>query len=351
MPNTPLPHHDDPTPDQLGGAAGAYPEASFTDADDVADTIREREKGRGTEFFGQPNRRLPEEFDSQANDDNLIPADPVNPEVGDTTGQYVLQERLGAGVSCFVFRGWDEQNGCPVALKIINWANVHDRAAAMKQMRTEAASLARVKHPRVVRFIDFGFYPRWPFLVTEYVEGSTMGELIRGNPLPAEWAVYLISQVVDGLGAVWRAGLVHRDIKPDNVLIGPNGVAKLIDFGLAKTFQAPGTPGTSEVAGTAAYLAPEQARDASIVDPRADIYSLGVTFYEALTGKLPFESRNRMQMIFHHLNTPAPSPAERVPGLPPIVCDMCLWMLAKNPDERPQTYDDLRAAFDTIMGQ
>ena len=352
MPNTPLPHHDDPTPEQLDGAGeAAYPEASFTDADDVADTIRDREKGRGTESFGQPTRRLPEEFDSQANDDNLIPADPVNPEVGDTTGQYVLQERLGAGVSCFVFRGWDEQHGCPVALKIINWANVHDRAAAMKQMRTEAASLARVKHPRVVRFIDFGFDPRWPFLVTEYVEGSTMGELIRGNPLPAEWAVYLISQVVDGLGAVWRAGLVHRDIKPDNVLIGPNGVAKLIDFGLAKTFQAPGTPGTSEVAGTAAYLAPEQARDASVVDPRADIYSLGVTFYEALTGKLPFESRNRMQMIFHHLNTPAPSPAERVPGLPPIVSDMCLWMLAKNPDERPQTYDDLRAAFDTIMGQ
>ncbi len=352
MPNTPLPHHDDSPFDQFEGAAeGALPEASFTDADDVADTIRDREKGRGTESFGQPTRRLPEEFDSQAHDDNQTPADPVNPEVGDTTGQYVLHERLGAGVSCFVFRGWDSQHGCPVALKIINWANVHDRAAAMKQMRTEAASLARVKHPRVVRFIDFGFDPRWPFLVTEYVEGSTMGELIRGNPLPAEWAVYLISQVVDGLGAVWRAGLVHRDIKPDNVLIGPNGVAKLIDFGLAKTFQAPGTPGTSEVAGTAAYLAPEQARDASIVDPRADIYSLGVTFYEALTGKLPFESRNRMQMIFHHLNTPAPSPAEKVPGLPPIVCDMCLWMLAKNPDERPQTYDDLRAAFDTIMGQ
>jgi len=353
MPTPPVTHRDDSPLDEFDGAdcatSSPFPDAQFTDADDVGDTIRDED--RGTASFGQPTRRLPDEFDSQANDDNLIPADPVNPEVGDTTGQYVLQERLGAGVSCFVFRGWDGQNGCPVALKIINWANVHDRSAAMKQMRTEAASLARVKHPRVVRFIDFGFDPRWPFLVTEYVEGSTMGELIRGNPLPVEWAVYLISQVVDGLGAVWRAGLVHRDIKPDNVLIGPNGVAKLIDFGLAKTYQAPGTPGTSEVAGTAAYLAPEQARDASVVDPRADIYSLGVTFYEALTGKLPFESRNRMQMIFHHLNTPAPSPAEKVPGLPQMVCDMCLWMLAKNPDERPQTYDDLRAAFDTIMGQ
>ncbi|MGL6073529.1 MAG: serine/threonine protein kinase [Fimbriiglobus sp.] len=277
----------------------------------------------------------------------------VNPEVGDRTGQYVLQERLGAGVSCFVFRGWDEHNLCPVALKIINWSNVYDHGAAMKQMRTEAAALARVKHPRVVRFIDFGFDPRWPFLVTEFVEGRTMGELIRGNPLPVEWACYLISQVVDGLGAVWRAGLVHRDIKPDNVLIGPNGVAKLIDFGLAKApvLQAAQGQTGPELAGTASYLAPEQARDASVVDLRADIYSLGVTFYEALTGKLPFESKNRMQMIFHHLNTPPVPPMEKVPEIPQIVSDVCMWMLAKNPEERPQTYDDLRNAFDTIMGQ
>jgi serine/threonine protein kinase len=339
-----------PTPDRPADA----PDALIFEGSDVADTIRDRagHPRSDTEAIRQARRTLPSEFDADADLSNDPPADPVNPEVGDVTGHYKLQARLGAGVSCFVFRGWDEVNGCPVALKIINWANVHDRLAAMKQMRTEAAALARVKHPRVVRFLDFGFDPRWPFLVTEYVEGRTMGELIRGNPLPVEWAVYLISQVVDGLGAVWRAGLVHRDIKPDNVLVGPNGVAKLIDFGLAKTFlQAPGSTGTAELAGTAAYLAPEQARDASLVDPRADIYSLGVTFYEALTGKLPFESRNRMQMIFHHINTPAPSPAEKVPGLPPIVSDICLWMLAKNPAERPQTYDDLRAAFDTIMGQ
>ncbi len=355
----PPPDHDDSLFDDYVGKGdgmtwkpGSPVHSPFADDDDVADTIRDEADARGgeTESFNLPRRVFPDEFDARANDDNFAPAEPVNPEVGDTTGQYVLQDRLGAGVSCFVFRGWDEQNGCPVALKIINWANVHDRTAAMKQMRTEAASLARVKHPRVVRFIDFGFDPRWPFLVTEFVEGRSMGELIRGSALPVEWAVYLVSQVVDGLGAVWRAGLVHRDIKPDNVLVGPNGVAKLIDFGLAKTFLAPGAAGTSELAGTAAYLAPEQARDASIVDPRADIYSLGVTFYEALTGKLPFDSRNRMQMIFHHINTPVASPAVHVPDLPQIVCDMCLWMLAKNPDERPQTYDDLRAAFDTIMG-
>jgi serine/threonine-protein kinase len=205
----------------------------------------------------------------------------------------------------------------------------------------------------VVRFIDFGFDPRWPYLVTEFVEGRPVGELIRtGGQLPVEWSVYLTSQVVEALGAVWRAGLVHRDIKPDNVLVGPNGVIKLIDFGLAKAAVLHATSGLSgpEVAGTAAYLAPEQAKDASVVDLRADIYSLGVTFYELLTGRLPFEGKNRMQVIFQHLNTPPVPPAERVPGLPGLVSDLCLWMLAKNPDERPQSYDELRQGFDTVIG-
>src|SRR5207249_1560228 len=143
------------------------------------------------------------------------------------------------------------------------------------------------------------------------------------------------------------------DIEPDNILIGPHGSAKLIDFGLAKAeaIQAAQEKKTGpEVAGTAAYLAPEQAKDASVVDHRADVYSLGVTLYEALTGRLPFEGRNRMQVIFQHLNTPPVPPAERVPGLPALASDLCLWMLTKNPADRPQNYAELRQAFNTVMG-
>ncbi|MFO0849197.1 MAG: serine/threonine-protein kinase [Gemmataceae bacterium] len=282
------------------------------------------------------------------------PADPVLPETGDVIGPYTLQGKLGTGVSCIVFRGWDVMTATSVAVKIVNWANVYDRPAAMRQMRVESSCLARVKHPRVVRFIDFGYDPRWPYLVTEYVNGRPVGELIRdGGALPADWAVCLTSQVVEALGAVWRAGLVHRDVKPDNVLVGADGGCKLIDFGLAKAAVLQKSSGQTgpELAGTAGYLAPEQAKDASVVDLRADIYSLGVTFYELLTGRLPFEGRNRMQVIFQHLNTPPVPPAERVPGLPPLVSDLCLWMLAKAADERPQSYDELRQAFDTVMGK
>jgi serine/threonine-protein kinase len=279
------------------------------------------------------------------------PAPP--PEVGVTVGTFVIKEKLGEGVSCHVFRGWDEIRSCPVALKILNWANVYDRPAAMKQLRMEAMALARVKHPRVVRFLDFAFDPRWPYLVTEFFEGRPLGELLRtGGALPPGWALFLISQMADALGAVWQAGLVHRDIKPDNILVGPNGNAKLIDFGLAKSeaLEAARERTGPELAGTAAYLAPEQAKDASVVDHRADIYSLGVTLYEALTGRLPFEGRNRVQVIFQHLNTAPVPPAQRVPTVPALASDLCLWMLAKNPDDRPQNYAELRQAFDTVMG-
>ncbi|MBN9519284.1 serine/threonine protein kinase [bacterium] len=288
-----------------------------------------------------------------------IPAEPADPNVpppqtGDAVGAFVLQDKLGEGVSCHVYRGWDAARSSPVALKILNWANVFDRTAAMKQLRTEALALSRVKHPQVIRFIDFAFDPRWPYLVTEFFEGRPLGELLRaGGALPPGWALYLVSQMVDALGAVWTAGVVHRDLKPDNILVGPNGVAKLIDFGLAKAeaLQAGRADGTPELAGTAAYLAPEQAKDASVVDHRADIYSLGVTLYEALTGKLPFEGKNRVQVIFQHLSTPPVPPAHRIPGIPPLASDLCLWMLSKDPADRPQNYSELRQAFDTVIGR
>jgi serine/threonine protein kinase len=314
---------------------------------DVADTIRGQNED--TKSISQIRRAI---ADMSGDDVDTPPPTTVTPPaVGDLVGEFVLQEKLGAGVSCFVFRGADQRTNRQVAMKIINWANVFDRTAAMRQMRTEAAALSRVKHPRVVQFIDFGFDPRWPYLVTEFVEGQPLGNLLRsGGSLPLDWCVFIASQVAEALGAVWKGGLVHRDIKPDNVLVGSDGAVKLIDFGLAKqpVLQAMSESTGPELAGTASYLAPEQAKDASIVDLRADIYSLGVTFYEMLTGKLPFEGRNRIQMIFHHLNTNPVPPNQVNTKVPSLVSDLCMWMLAKNPNERPQNAEELRDAFDAV---
>jgi serine/threonine-protein kinase len=281
------------------------------------------------------------------------PETPTVPQPGDRFGRYRLCDRLGCGVSCFVFRAWDELNDHPVAVKILNWENVVDRTAALRQMRTEAAALARVSHPRVIRFIDLGYDPRWPYLVTEYIDGRPLGELLRtGGALPPDWAAHVIAQAADGLGAVWRAGLVHRDVKPDNLLVGQSGVTKLIDFGLAKSpaLQAAAGQTGPEVAGTAAYVSPEQAKDASVVDFRADVYSLGVTFYEALTGRLPFEGKNKMQMLFHHLNTEPTPPAKVNRQVPRLASDLCVWMLAKDPARRPQAAEVIRATIDAMLG-
>jgi serine/threonine-protein kinase len=313
----------------------------------VNDTIRS--SGEDTTSITLIRRAINEHITTQEHD--LSDDPPPMPEVGTSIRQYSLLEKLGEGVSCSVFRAWDTARNVQVALKIVNWSNVFDRAAALKQMRIEAAALSRVKHPNVVRFIDLDFDPRWPYLVTEYIDGQSLGVLLRsGGSLPVEWVMSLISQMVDALGAVWKAGLVHRDIKSDNILIGPKGEAKLIDFGLAKSPALQGLKGqgTGEIAGTASYLAPEQAKDASVVDLRADIYSLGVALYESLTGQLPFAGKNRLQMIYHHLNTPPRSPAEVNPEVPPLVADLCLWMLVKNPNERPQNYEELRMAFDAV---
>ncbi len=273
------------------------------------------------------------------------------PQPGMVLGTYVLQEKLGEGVSSHVYRAWDDSRNSAVANKMIDWSKVYDRSAAMKQLRTEAITLSRVKHPRVVGFIDFGFDPRWPYLVTEYFEGQPLGELLRdGGALPPRWALAIVSQVADALGAVWKAGLVHRDIKPDNILIGADGNTKLIDFGLTtgETLRAVRDESGPELAGTAAYLSPEQAKNARAADLRADIYSLGVTLYHLLTGRLPFDARNRVQMIFHHLTSVPAPPASLAEDIPELLSDLCLWMLAKEPADRPQNYDELHQSLVTV---
>lgn len=309
---SPSPDHPDPTPDE---------------------TVREPDLSRS----GEPSR--PEEA-------------PGMPALGDRIGPFVLQRSLGRGVSCFVWRAWDESMGVPVAVKIVNWANVRDRDAALKQMRTEAAALSRVRHPRIVRFVDFGFDARWPYLVLEFVEGRPLGQILRaGGALPVNWSLHIFNQILDGLAAVWKAGIVHRDVKPDNILVSSTGIAKLIDFGLAKMdiLQAVEGVNPAELAGTAAYLAPEQARDSQGVDLRADIYSLGVTLYELLTGRLPFEGKSRMQVIMQHLTAPATPPNTLNPEIPKPVSEFCLWLMTKNPDERPGNEFDLRDGLRKII--
>ena len=271
------------------------------------------------------------------------------------SGRTSSRTKLGEGVSCFVFRGWDERPPCPVALKIVNWANVYDRPAAMRQMRTEAAALARVKHPRVVRFIDFGFDPRWPYLVTEFFEGRPLGELLRaGGALPPEWALYLISQMVGrASGRSGRPGWSTGTSSRTTSWSARTGSAKLIDFGLAKADALQATaradrPGTGRHGrvprpGAGEGRQPGGPPGGHLL-ARRDVLR-GAHRPAAVRGPEPRAD---------DLPTPehaAGAAGQRVAGrCPPLVSDLCLWMLAKNPAERPQNYDELRQAFDTVIG-
>jgi serine/threonine protein kinase len=181
----------------------------------------------------------------------------------------------------------------------------------------------------------------------EHVEGLSLAELIEqsGRLLPDRAASVMV-QVTDALAAAWKVGVVHRDVKPGNILLARDGTAKLADLGLALIVadERADDSGSSEAPeGTVAYMSPEQARASSRVDFRADVYSLGATFYHAVTGRLPFSGRTRMEVLLKHAKEDPPPPHQLVPELSPSLSQVILRMLAKRPEDRHPTYADLRS--------
>jgi serine/threonine protein kinase len=278
----------------------------------------------------------------------------VMPSEGDVLGNCTLEERLGQGSSSVVYRARHRKLNIPVAVKVLHTSALAASPELRERLRSEAVLLAQLNHPNVVRVWDFDDEAPLPYLVMEYVEGSSLAERIRQcGRIPQDWALSLIGQVIDGLAAAQAAGIVHRDLKPDNILLTRDGRVKLADLGLAVVVgSAPvrtGTPADSGIAGTAGYVAPEQARSAPDVDHRADIYSLGCTLFHALTGRLPFEGKSAMQVILRHLKEPPTPPELLAPGIEPSASALVLRMMAKEPAARFQTYADLRATVARVL--
>ena len=217
-----------------------------------------------------------------------------------------------------------------------------------KQLKSEACLLAQLNHSNVVRVWDFEDDASTPYLVLEFIEGMSLGELIRKNgamrPLQA---LRIVSQIADGLAAAHRLGIVHRDVKPGNILLAKDGTAKLADLGLAVFVDSNPSGGSSGqgMAGTVAYMPPEQAMSARTVDHRSDMYALGATFYHLVTGQIPFQGATRMEVILKHAKEPLKPPHEVVPDFPREVSDVIVKMMAKAPADRYQTYDDLLDAL------
>lgn len=273
-------------------------------------------------------------------------AAPSAPDVGASgqvghlfAGRYELLSELGKGGMGIVFRARDRELDEEVALKVLKGAN-HGQSSQIDRLRHEIKLARVITHPNVVRAFDFGESGGSCFLTMEYVPGTTLREVIdaRGG-LQMIPALQIAKQVCRGLAAVHKAGIVHGDLKPQNVMVMGNGIAKLMDFGVARTHDHQDHGGVS-VAGTPLYMSPEQAKGADL-DERSDIYSAGVMMYEMFTGKPPFQAREIAEILQMHLNDAPADPRFLRPDLPPTLAEIILACLAKHRAQRPATAVDL----------
>ncbi|MGH2971148.1 MAG: protein kinase domain-containing protein [Gaiellaceae bacterium] len=250
-------------------------------------------------------------------------------------GRYELEELVDHGGMSSVYRGHDRQLERTVALKILH-AHFVDDPEYVDRFRREARAVAQLSHPHIVTVIDRGSSDGHQFIVFEYVEGENLKQLVeRTGPLPAERAVELGIEIADALAFAHAHDLVHRDVKPQNVLIDSSGSAKVTDFGIARSLDVErGITQTGTVLGTSNYLSPEQAAGEQVT-PASDIYSLGVVLYELLTGEVPFHGDNLVVVAMKHVTEHAPS----LVGVPDRLARAVERALEKDPARRFPSMD------------
>jgi predicted Ser/Thr protein kinase len=274
------------------------------------------------------------------------------PKVGDLLGKCLLTAPLGKGGHGAVFTALHQTLNIPVAVKVLFADGRRADESIRRQLRHEAQVLARLNHPNVTRILDFDD-GEIPYVVMEYVEGPSLADLIaQTGGLRVERAIEIFRHCVRGLQAAWAHGIVHRDIKPGNILLTKNGEAKLADLGLALTNSntvAKPVSANTEPVGTCAYMAPEQARTADEVDFRADIYSLGATFYHTVTGRLPFQARSPRELLMKHLTEQVVPPHILDPLQVDIgTSNLIVRMMAKQPHDRFDSYEELLTAMKAV---
>ncbi len=249
-------------------------------------------------------------------------------------GRYELEEMVGSGGMSSVFRARDQVLERNVALKVLH-RQLADDDEYVERFRREAQMVAGLVHHNIVTVIDRGADDGRPFIVFEYVGGENLKQLVeREGPLPVERALELAIQIAHGLAFAHENGYIHRDVKPQNVLLNGNGEAKVTDFGIARSLDLQrGVTQTGAVLGTSEYIAPEQAQGQH-VDERTDVYSLGILVYELLTGELPFSGENFVAVAMQHINEIAPRVSERRPDVPPRLDAVVARALAKRPEDR-----------------
>jgi len=257
--------------------------------------------------------------------------------------RYRIRQVLGRGAMAVVFLARDQELDDDVAVKVLTPAAFNEGTQALQTIRQEIRLARRITHPNVVRVHDLGESGGVRFLTMEYVAGLTLRQVVdQQGPVALGPGLQIAKQLCRGLAAVHESGIVHRDIKPQNIMVLPGGTVKLMDFGIARV-HAPDEKPTGEVAGTPYYMSPEQAKGGRL-DSRSDIYSVGATLYELFTARRPFEG-SLGEVLRKHLTDPPPPPSTFRVDLPETLERLILACLDKDPARRPAAAQDLYAAL------
>jgi beta-lactam-binding protein with PASTA domain len=262
-------------------------------------------------------------------------------------GRYRIVRKLGAGGMATVYLAEDQELGRRVALKVLNERHAHDEQF-VERFRREAQNAAGLSHPNIVSIFDRGETDDGTYYIAmEYLDGRTLKDLLRRRgPMPVRLALQYARQILAGMRFAHRHGIVHRDIKPHNVMVDNEGRLKVTDFGIARAGASQMTEAGS-IVGTAQYLSPEQARGES-VDPRSDIYSMGIVLYEMLTGGVPFTGETPVEIAMKHLSAVPEPPSAKRDDVPRDVDLATLRALAKSADDRYQSAEEMDAELARI---
>src|ERR671937_69154 len=261
-------------------------------------------------------------------------------------GRYRIVRKLGAGGMADVYLAEDQELGRRVAIKILN-----DRHAAddqfVERFRREAKNAAGLSHPNIVSIYDRGTAEGTYYIAMEFLDGRSLKEMIVGRgPAPVKVAINYARQILAAVGFAHRNGIVHRDIKPHNVLVDSEGRLKVTDFGIARSGTSQMTEAGS-IIGTAQYLSPEQARGAP-VDRTSDIYSVGIVLYEMLTGTVPFTGDTPVEIAMKHISAVPEPPSAKRPDIPHDVDLVVMRALAKDPNDRYDSAEEMEADLDRL---
>ncbi len=273
-------------------------------------------------------------------------------QIGTDIGRYHILDQLGEGGMAIVYKAYDTNLDCEVAVKTVRLDRLipQYKEKTLKRFRVEAKKMAQLDHPNILKVNDYGDYDEIPYLVMPFIHGGTLKELIN-NPLSWKDAFKLLIPIAEALDYAHEKGVIHRDVKPSNILITESGQPMLSDFGIAKVFDFEETRDLTTTLmgiGTVEYMAPELGMSHSF-DHRIDIYSLGIILYEMLTGRKPFIADTPAAVLIKHISDPLPDPSQYNRNIPDSVKNILYKALAKNPENRFNSAGEFASALRKVL--